>query len=84
MNFDLSEEQELIKQSAREFAVKELWPGVIDRDEKQEFPVEQIKKMGALGFLGMMVDPRYGGGGWIRCLMCWLWKKYLRLMLLLV
>jgi alkylation response protein AidB-like acyl-CoA dehydrogenase len=63
MNFDLSEEQELIKQSAREFAVKELWPGVIDRDEKQEFPVEQIKKMGTLGFLGMMVDPRYGGGG---------------------
>ena len=63
MNFKLSEEQELIKQSAKEFAVKELRPGVIDRDEKQEFPAEQIKKMGDLGFLGMMVDPKYGGGG---------------------
>ena len=46
-----------------DFAQNELFPGVIDRDEKQEFPHEQIKKMGELGFLGMMVDPKYGGSG---------------------
>src|SRR5699024_7638365 len=47
----------------RDFAKNELLPGVIERDEKQEFPTEQIKKMGELGFLGMMVSPEYGGGG---------------------
>jgi len=53
----------MIKEAARDFARNELLPGVIERDEKQEFPKEQIKKMGELGFLGMMVSPEYGGGG---------------------
>jgi alkylation response protein AidB-like acyl-CoA dehydrogenase len=63
MNFDLTEEQILIQQTAREFAQNELLPGVIERDNAQSFPTEQIKKMGELGFLGMMVAPKYGGGG---------------------
>ena len=63
MNFTLSEEQLMIQQAARDFAQTELLPGVIERDEKQEFPQEQVKKMGELGFLGMMVDPKYGGSG---------------------
>ncbi|PCH73557.1 MAG: acyl-CoA dehydrogenase [Flavobacteriaceae bacterium] len=63
MDFSLTEEQIMIRDAARDFAQNELLEGVIDRDEKQEFPTEQIKKMGALGFLGMMVDPKYGGGG---------------------
>ncbi len=63
MDFKLSEEQILIRDSARDFAERELLPGVIERDEKQGFPPELIKKMAELGFLGMMVDPKYGGGG---------------------
>ncbi|MDY7396064.1 acyl-CoA dehydrogenase [Aureibaculum sp. 2210JD6-5] len=63
MDFKLTEEHIMIRDAAREFARTELLPGVIERDEKQEFPTEQIKKMGELGFLGMMVDPKYGGGG---------------------
>lgn len=63
MDFKLSEEHLMIQQAARDFAVTELLPGVIERDEKQQFPYEQIKKMGELGFLGMMVDPKYGGSG---------------------
>jgi alkylation response protein AidB-like acyl-CoA dehydrogenase len=63
MNFKLTEEHEMIRQAARDFAQNELLPGVIDRDEKQEFPKEQIKKLGELGFMGMMVDPKYGGAG---------------------
>src|SRR5690554_2380265 len=63
MNFQLSEEHLMIRQAARDFAQNELLPGVIERDEKQIFPTEQIKKMGELGFLGMMVNPKYGGGG---------------------
>ncbi|MDA8956324.1 acyl-CoA dehydrogenase [Flavobacteriales bacterium] len=63
MNFKLTEEHEMIRQAARDFAQNELLPGVIDRDEKQEFPTEQIKKLGELGFMGMMVDPKYGGAG---------------------
>lgn len=63
MNFQLSEEHLMIQASAREFAQKELLPDVIERDEKQIFPAEQVKKMGELGFLGMMVDPKYGGSG---------------------
>lgn len=63
MNFDLSEEHINVQQAARDFAQTELLPGVIERDEKQEFPYEQIKKLGELGFLGMMVDPKYGGSG---------------------
>ena len=63
MNFNLTNEQKLIRDSAREFAQTELLPGVIDRDENKTFPKEQIKKMAELGFLGMMVNPQYGGGG---------------------
>jgi len=63
MDFKLTEEHLMIKEAARDFARNELLPGVIERDEKQEFPKEQIKKMGELGFLGMMVSPEYGGGG---------------------
>ncbi|MGW8122186.1 acyl-CoA dehydrogenase [Roseivirga echinicomitans] len=63
MNFELTEEQLAVQQAAREFAQSELLPGVIERDETQTFPLEQVKKMGELGFLGMMVDPKYNGGG---------------------
>ncbi len=63
MDFQFSEEQLMIRQAARDFAQNELLPGVIERDEHQKFPTEQIKKMGELGFLGMMVDPKYGGAG---------------------
>jgi len=63
MDFTLTEEQIMIRDAARDFANNELLPGVIERDDAQKFPHEQIKKMGELGFLGMMVDPKYGGGG---------------------
>jgi alkylation response protein AidB-like acyl-CoA dehydrogenase len=63
MDFQLSEEQLAVRDAARDFAITELLPGVIERDEHQKFPAEQIKKLGQLGFLGMMVDPKYGGGG---------------------
>ena len=63
MNFELSEEHKMIRDAARDFAQNELLPGVIERDENQSFPHEQIKKMGELGFMGMMVSPEYGGGG---------------------
>ena len=63
MQFQLTEEQLMIQKAAREFAQNECKPGVIERDEQQKFPAEQIKMMGELGFLGMMVDPKYGGGG---------------------
>jgi alkylation response protein AidB-like acyl-CoA dehydrogenase len=63
MNFQLTEEQLAVQQAARDFANAELLPGVIERDTHQKFPAEQIKKMGELGFMGMMVDPAYNGGG---------------------
>jgi alkylation response protein AidB-like acyl-CoA dehydrogenase len=63
MDFQFTEEHLAVQQAARDFAQNELLPGVIERDEHQKFPVEQIKKLGELGFLGMMVDPKYGGGG---------------------
>ena len=63
MNFTLTEEQKMIQQAARDFANNELLPGVIERDENQTFPSELLRKMGELGFLGMMVDPKYGGSG---------------------
>lgn len=63
MDFNLTEEQLAVRDAAREFAEKELLPGVIDRDNEQRFPHEEIRKMGELGFMGMMVDPKYGGGG---------------------
>lgn len=63
MDFNLSEEHLMIQQAARDFAQAELLPGVIERDEHSTFPAEQVKKMAELGFLGMMVDPKYGGAG---------------------
>jgi alkylation response protein AidB-like acyl-CoA dehydrogenase len=63
MDFKLTEEHLMIRDAARDFARTELLPGVIERDNKQEFPAAQIKKMGELGFMGMMVSPQYGGGG---------------------
>lgn len=63
MHFELSEEQLMIQQAARDFAQQELKPGVIERDEHQKFPAEQIKKLGELGFLGMMVNEKYNGSG---------------------
>jgi len=63
MNFQLSEEHLMIQKAARDFANDVLKPGVIERDEHQKFPKEEIKKLGELGFLGMMVSPQYGGGG---------------------
>lgn len=63
MDFKLTEEHLMIQKAARDFAQAELLPGVIERDEKQMFPEEQIKMMGELGFMGMMVDPKYGGSG---------------------
>ncbi|AEV32753.1 acyl-CoA dehydrogenase [Owenweeksia hongkongensis DSM 17368] len=63
MKFELTEEHLMIQKAARDFAQNELLPGVIERDNEQRFPAEQIKQMGELGFLGMMVDPKYGGSG---------------------
>ena len=63
MDFTLTEEHIMIRDAARDFAQTELLPGVIERDNKQEFPDALVKKMGALGFMGIMVDPKYGGSG---------------------
>jgi len=63
MNFNLTEEHLMIRDAAKDFAKSELLPGVIERDELQSFPEQQIKKLGELGFMGMMVDQKYGGAG---------------------
>ncbi|MBL0047820.1 MAG: acyl-CoA dehydrogenase [Bacteroidetes bacterium] len=63
MQFQLSEEHLMIQKAARDFANDVLKPGVIERDELQKFPAAEIKQLGELGFMGMMVDPKYGGGG---------------------
>ncbi|MBD1385583.1 acyl-CoA dehydrogenase [Mucilaginibacter rigui] len=63
MQFELTEEHLMIRQAARDFAQNVLKPGVIERDEHQKFPAEEIKQLGELGFLGMMVSPQYGGSG---------------------
>jgi alkylation response protein AidB-like acyl-CoA dehydrogenase len=63
MNFQLSEEHLMIQKAARDFAQTECLPGVIERDELQRFPKEQVMKLAELGFMGMMVDPKYGGSG---------------------
>lgn len=63
MNFELSEEQLMIRQAARDLAQNILKPGVIERDREMKYPTEGVKQMAELGFLGMMVDPKYGGGG---------------------
>ena len=61
--FPMTEEHEMIRQAARDFAQAELLPGVIERDDEQKFPKEQVRQMGELGFMGMMVSPEYGGSG---------------------
>lgn len=63
MDFQLSEEQISVREAARDFAQNILKPGVIDRDNKQQFPADEIRQLGELGFMGMMVDPEYGGSG---------------------
>ena len=63
MDFSLTEEHIMIRDAARDFAQTELLPGVIERDNAQTFPDELVRKMGALGFMGIMVDPKYGGSG---------------------
>ncbi|GAB4036469.1 acyl-CoA dehydrogenase family protein [Spirosoma jeollabukense] len=63
LNFNLSEEHLAVQEAARDFAQNELLPGIVERDNEARFPTEQIKRMGELGFLGMMVSPEYGGGG---------------------
>ena len=63
MNLDFTEEHLMIRDAARDFAQNTLLPGVIDRDETQSFPKEEIKQLARLGFMGMMVDPKYGGSG---------------------
>jgi alkylation response protein AidB-like acyl-CoA dehydrogenase len=63
MNFELSEEQIAVRDAARDFAQNVLKPEVIERDRDQRFPIEEMKQLGELGFLGMMVDPKYGGSG---------------------
>jgi len=63
MNFQLSEEHLMIQKAARDFANNECLAGVVERDEKQQFPREQVIKLAELGFMGMMVDPAYGGSG---------------------
>ncbi len=63
MNLQLTEEQIAVRDAARDFAQNVLKPGVIERDRDQRFPAEEIKQLGELGFMGMMVDPQYGGSG---------------------
>ncbi len=63
MDFELTEEQRAVRDAARDFAQNVLKPGVIERDREQRFPKEEMKQLGELGFLGMMVDPKYGGSG---------------------
>ena len=63
MDFELTEEQKAVREAARDFTQNICLPGVIDRDREMRFPEEQVKQLGELGFMGMMVDPKYGGGG---------------------
>src|SRR6186997_3108111 len=63
MNFEFTEEHLMIQKAARDFAQTECLPGVIERDEQQKFPKEQVRKLAELGFMGMMVSPEYGGSG---------------------
>lgn len=63
LDFNLSEEHLAVQEAARDFAQNELLPGIVERDNEQRFPTEQVRRMGELGFMGMMVSPEYGGGG---------------------
>ena len=82
MNLNLTEEHIMIRDAARDFANTELLPGVIERDENQTFPAEQIKKLADLGFMGMMVDPKYGGSGMDTISYVLAMRSFLKLMLL--
>ncbi|MGI9158578.1 MAG: acyl-CoA dehydrogenase family protein, partial [Saprospiraceae bacterium] len=61
--FQLTEEQLAVRDAARQFAQNELKPGVIERDGHMQYPAAEVRKMAELGFMGMMTDPQYGGGG---------------------
>ena len=63
MEFLLTEEQLAVQEAAREFTKNELLPGVIERDKNMKFPKDEVRKMAEMGFLGMMVDTKYNGGG---------------------
>ena len=63
MILELNEEQRAVRDAARDFAQNVLKPGVIDRDNAQRFPADEVRQLGELGFMGMMVDPKYGGSG---------------------
>ncbi len=63
MKFTFTEEHKLIRQAARDFAQNELLPGIIERDDNQQFAADKIMMLGELGFMGLMVDPKYGGAG---------------------
>jgi alkylation response protein AidB-like acyl-CoA dehydrogenase len=63
MNLNLTEEQIAVRDAARDFAQNVLKPGVIERDRDQRFPADEVRQLGELGFMGMMVDPKYGGSG---------------------
>ena len=63
MILELNEEQRAVRDAARDFAQNVLKPGVIERDNEQRFPADEVRQLGELGFMGMMVDPKYGGSG---------------------
>ena len=75
MDFKLTEEQMAVRDAARDFAQNMCKPGVIERDTNQQVPMEQLKQLGELGFMGMMVDQNMEEVGWTRFLTFWLWKK---------
>ena len=75
MNFDFTEEQIMIQQSARDYAQRELIKDVLERDAKAEFPAHHVKALAELGFLGMLVDTKYDGG-WIQSPMCLPWRRF--------
>lgn len=76
MDFDLTDEHLIVKESAREFAQAHLFPGVIERDIQAAFPKELTNMMGEMGFMGMMTLPEYGEGEWTPFHTCWPWRKF--------
>ena len=84
MEFKFTEEHKMIREAARDFAQNELLLGVIERDEQQSFPTNEIKKLGDLGFMGMMVDQNMTVLEWIQYHMFWQWKRFLKLTHLLL
>ena len=82
MNFDLTEEQKLVQKTARDFSKAELLPGAVERDMSKIWPKEAVKKMAELGFMGMMVDEKWGGSGLDTISYCIAMERYQRWMLL--